>query len=647
MALTARKIPYYSLLFLLTFGACALLGFLSFGGMYVLVPIIPLAVTAFVLSVVYEYEIYYQNIRGALRKLIKNNYVELEISNKYLLDHFPQNIMTTDCPEFFKDYAFQLKIVHKYAHKRLDKESITRKAAAEKKLRHMEKWFAKQLFNFKAGKEAVTPYEKEMVAWFKTNPNLNTDVDYQLRKFRITAYIAKAFSIIVGLFMALGSTYLLVGAIAVIPFFVGVPYVAIPAIVLPVAIIAGAAYGMLIYNAITDMVANDTVRKWWRKIGDDWRAGHKGHAIFIGVTAVLLGALAITLTVCTAGTWWTIAKTAQPLFSWMAQIPAFVMGVINPIMIGIASIIFNWQNTSETLSMIDKATRADPNANVAANKDNFFVRGWKSLNKAYAKLRTKENLWQVFNPFRILLKAVMLPLRIILFLGHLASMGASDDRMPGIPEFLAFILGTTSEIFEDAHYFFDIAGGHHHVHDETLRGMVQERLDKEHSHSHDVDLPTVVLRYLFKPINLLATVWDYYASRKNPEPLTFACAWERQNNLKPEVCVDTNQAKKPLPTPSPAWRREQALYRIARYREKHFSGKMINHALAHEKDVALQQLHADISALPVEAISKALPDTLNKAQSNTLYAQHRLFGLGKAPSPTATEKFLKQLVMST
>src|SRR5690606_25178840 len=123
-------------------------------------------------------------------------------------------------------------------------------------------------------------------------------------------------------------------------------------IILPMAIVAGAAYGMLTYNAITDMINNNTVVKWYNKIRDDLSQGLTVRNVFIASTAVFLVGLAVALTICTAGTWWTIATNARPLFDWMKKMPSFIMGIINPIITGASAIVFNIQNTAESLDMV-------------------------------------------------------------------------------------------------------------------------------------------------------------------------------------------------------------------------------------------------------------------------------------------------------
>lgn len=97
-----KKIPYNLALILLTAGASIILGFLSFSGMYALYPLLGLAFATFALSVAYEGEIYLQNIKGALTKLFKSDYLEHRMAKEYLLDHFPDNTEEEECPQFSK-----------------------------------------------------------------------------------------------------------------------------------------------------------------------------------------------------------------------------------------------------------------------------------------------------------------------------------------------------------------------------------------------------------------------------------------------------------------------------------------------------------------------------------------------------------------
>ena len=113
-----KKILRYFALSLLTIGASLILGFLSFGGMFALWPVLPFAFAAFGLSVAYEGEIYGQNLKSAWNKLFKRNHLKHQLANDYLLENFPEstplleNFCNTNpeekCPPIFNNYKTQL-----------------------------------------------------------------------------------------------------------------------------------------------------------------------------------------------------------------------------------------------------------------------------------------------------------------------------------------------------------------------------------------------------------------------------------------------------------------------------------------------------------------------------------------------------------
>ncbi len=656
-----KKIPYYLILLLLTSGASLILGFLSFGGMFALWPVLPLAFAAFVLSVAYEGEIYLQNIKGALNKLFKHNHLERQLSNTYLLEKFPDTT-ADDCPQFFKDYEAQLKLLHHFGHDLLDEKSAAQKKQVRKTLGDMEKWFARQLFASPAATlQGDSEYQSALRNWLSKNEQEKSWTDLNNRN--ATFKNVKLFSILSGLFMGTGTTYLLVEAFSAIPFFATIPFATWPLFILPMAAIAGTAYGLLTYNAVTDMIANDTLRNWYNKLKTDLSKDLTLRSVFMTITATVLVALALALTVCTAGTWWTVAKETRPLFTWMANMPGFIMGLINPIITGLSAIVFNLQNTSESLCMIDDATR---------KKDSFISRAAKTMQKGFSELLTRENWGQILNPFRLLLKLTIMPLRIVLFLGHLISIGVTADRVPGVSQVVSALLGIISEGFEDAHYFIghdhahnheaecdetdenhqhsgcsEADEGHHHHHDNGQahqvadqqarklahqQEMLQERLSAGHSHNHDLDLPTRIIKLVFTPVYLLATTWDYVASQWNKEPqhrLNFGDAWLIQTGEKGKQVNLPNNPN----TPSTDWQTEQAVYRIERHKEKQLNGALIGADTAQKKIDLLTTLQQEIRLNGSKTID-ARP-----AAEQATYGLHRFFSHGK----TSTETFLEEL----
>jgi hypothetical protein len=499
-----KKIPYYLLIFLLTLGAIAIIGLLSFTGMFTLVPIVSLAVISFVLSVAYEGEIYLQNIKGAFNKLTKHKHLEHQLANAYLLRSFENGVIDTkaaDCPQFFKDYENQLKLLHKFSHKRLDEASEARKKKIEKSLKDMEKWFANRLYAKREKDNQLTEYELELRDWLIIH---GQNEEKALRRERETTYNGmKLFSVICGTFMSIGVGYLLVEALTVLGGIVTLSVAASPAVIIPLALVAGTAYVLLIYNSVTNMIHNDSLRKWYYEIKKELEKGITFRRVATAIAAVLLFILAVSLTLCTCGTWWTIAKAAG--------MPSFFSGLLATLL-GSSQLIFNLENTSESLKMIDEA---------AASEKGFFAQLGEGLVKIYHRMRDQidnENWLQIINLPRILIFLTVTPLRLIAFAGHLIAIGVTADRVPGIPEIVSAILGIISEGFEDFHFFFADLVPHKHGH--TTNELLKQRLEGGHCHDHENDIPTRIIHFIFLPVYAAAAAWDWLATRLvGKEPL--------------------------------------------------------------------------------------------------------------------------------
>jgi len=224
------KIPYYLTPWFLMVGASLTMGLLSFSGILAIWPILSLAIGAFVLTVAYEGQVYLENIMESFKKLFKSNQLERQLAKTCLREHCFLQEPEKNRPQFLKDYELQLHQLHRFEHKRLDKESGERKRHIEKKLADMEKWFSTQLFS---EQEGVTNYQKELRLWLdkqRENGTISLLAEFQTkRKTRHFTYqIIKVFCLISGVFMGLGTTYLLVEAFAVIPWLAALPTLFLP-----------------------------------------------------------------------------------------------------------------------------------------------------------------------------------------------------------------------------------------------------------------------------------------------------------------------------------------------------------------------------------------------------------------------------------
>ncbi|MCH9756588.1 MAG: hypothetical protein K0U37_05290 [Gammaproteobacteria bacterium] len=525
---TIKKTLYRFSLSILAAGASLILGLLSFGGMYALWPALIPAIISFVLSVAYEGEIYSQNIERAFEKIFTKNYFEHQLTKDFL-----KNILTEDRASMRKSFATRLfdeislqkdKMAGKdvtlrdKAHQSSDKlhEKVIFLVDYETALRNhdtktldeLEKSFSKQIRAEAFDKSSKDPHAKALYDWLHAKqpdgkPSLHEQYKTRYDKRRWPLFGIQIFSIVTSLFMGLGTTYLLVELFSLIPMLAAIPFVFWPMIITPMAAIAGLAYGLLTYNAVTNLMANNTLLAWYQKLGHNLKQNpYSLKNIGMALTATLLFAMALTLTICTAGTWWTIVQEVPPLFKWMKKIPTFVMGVLNPIITGLSSVVFNFENSSETLTMIEEL--------LDENNNDLSIKPLKEALQNTAKhLWEKENVLQWLNPFRLALVTVVLPMRYVLFIGHLFSIGVTADRIPGLSKYFSAFLGSLSEGFEDVHYFFK------HTHPTDFHSLKNERLGESQGHEHNQDLPSWIIEKIALPFYVLSAAWDSLFSMLN------------------------------------------------------------------------------------------------------------------------------------
>ncbi len=711
---------YYLAQWLLMAGASLTMGLLSFSGILAIWSSLSLAFSAFILTVAYEGQVYLENIIQSFKKIFKFNHLERNLAKTCLREHgFPLE-PEKNRPQFFNDYERQLHLLHRFEDKRLDEASSERKRHVEKTLGDMEKWFSEQLFS---DQEGVTKYQKELRSWLgrqRDNGKISLLAEFQAkRKTRHFTYqILKVFCLISGVFMGLGTTYLLVEAFAVIPWLAVLPAVFLPIFIVPMAAIAGVAYGLMVYNAMTDMIASEMVTTWLKKIGQDLATPQKASVNvssdgvdadlekgspsesgsksgleidgddkiaetrtdspkrwWAGVAKIcvlsVMFLVSLALSICTAGTWWTVVKTTRPLFSWMSKIPSFIMLVLNPLILSVSTWMFNVENISETLEM------AEPYIDAWSGADS---KSKESPEPAPIPNEIITETWlQSLNPFRLFIYYLFNPLRRLVFVGHLMSIGATADQVPGVPPLLPAVLGAASEGVEDIHYF-QLGGDTTHEHKHDTQSLVKERLDAASGHDHGSDLPTRLLSALFSPFYFLAACWDFIFSEDSGKfssweefCAAFTKSWNKETGTPKEEtveftgtdsCCPTSSAesikKAEVPTvlfditkkktkakkpPGQAWQFEQAAYRVERHKEKCLRGVWVGSDIAEQQIEKLEGLQKELYAKSDDACL-GIPSRVNEVLDSHLkepdYNKHRFF-LYEPSGKTETRLFLEKL----
>lgn len=478
---TLRRIAIYTL----TGGASLYLGLLSLGGMYALVPIVPLAVLSFVLSVAYEGEIYLQNLTQAVKKLFKSDSLERAVTKSYLKHLFDARI--DSLPEFFQDYK---NLVLKASHSRRHK----------KQLKDLEKLFAQTVFG--DPRDVSGEYQTTFLNWLnQRDASLRPQfwIDYKQKQATLQKWIAMPLSLLAGVFSALGTTFLLFETINIVPALAAVSLNVWGIAFIPLALVAGLSYGLLTYNSITNFMINNPFSHWFGKIMQTGKDKRYIEATVMAVAFTALCGLAGALTVCTAGTWLTIVNENSSIYRLITELPKWVMGVMNPIVTTFSSLAFNLQNTSSSLRLLMPYIMAPFNKAVEA---------LRSLRGEIADVWKRETWLQFINPFRLMYECLFEPLRKVLFIGHLASIGVTSDRVPGFSKIGSAWLGFIAEFGEDTHYFFGHKCGGA---DGSLEEALEEHLEGD-GHNHNLDLPTRFLEICLSPLAVLGDGWNKAAT---------------------------------------------------------------------------------------------------------------------------------------
>lgn len=733
-------------------GAILVIGCLSFSGMYVLWPILPVALIALIFSVMYEGHIYIENITSAWNKLFEPDYLKETHAKQVLHELMLASLPLENCPIFFKDYEKQLKLWALFEDKTLSAQALEKKEKIERTLKAMESWFTRQLFQDKVYVSSDEAYQREVQTWLQgrlesvetpatckfhdispklvfdpskskarktavggcgeqcksglfwnsatqelkyVNQNKETTVftvtnemaqqianikakeqlkmdDLQLLlPFEIIATFfpstttkqhqsvtagqlsiqseqqalferrrrwfrpLQALSFLAGLCMGVGTTYLLIEAFSVISVFSLLSVSLWPVLIVPFAIVSGIAYGFLTYNAFINMTMDNTFLTWVDTVKADWRQGFPKATLYRALGIAILMALSIILTVCTAGTWWTVVRYSQPLFRWMCQIPLLVFEILIPTIIGGTTLVFNISNVFDTIAFLDK--------NLSKIWQEFKELP-QVLLEVFTQTVKQEHLLQWINPFRWLINLVEKPLRILFFLIHLVGIAVSSDRFPGIPEILSALIGILCEGAEDLHYFVKKTP---HTCEETAE-LLEERLGSE-AHSHEDDLPSTILKYTFLWAHYAAAIWDKYASCLNvgvegKEVLDWTKAYKKYGMASVEEVTLPAESEK---YPSHGWTAED-VHQCLISEQQRLQQAQCALALRDVKVAALSQLDQSLCQELKESVkdcSSVLSSHINQYQST--YQTQRLTPAAWIPhffvEPTLTEECVEEI----
>lgn len=372
----------------------------------------------------------------------------------------------------------------------------------------------------------------------------------QLGWHTLYSRLAIAASLFAGIVMGLGTTYLITESFASMPLLAAISLSAFPGIIVPLALIAGGAYGLLIYNSMTDMLLNNPFTKFFDRMRANTQNTSLKSKLMLGVTTFLF-LLTMLLTYCTIGTWLTIFHQHKPLFALMSLLPKVILNIIIPAFIGLSILPFSIQSIANTLDNIEE----DPSFNHFIDlwaKGNLFNTIWEAIPKNAAQRDTllwkylipkflgvsaeefaQETIEQKWNPYRILLRLLFEPLEKLLFTGHLYSAAVTGDQVEGLSKFWSLVINGGFELVEDYDYLYP-----NHVHRRDASAMVKNSFQGSDDHNHDNTIPLRLLKYLFDPLIRRAAQWDYdYDAAPIENRRSVQQRYETLQGLKPHTAA--------------------------------------------------------------------------------------------------------------
>lgn len=299
---------------------------------------------------------------------------------------------------------------------------------------------------------------------------------------------------------------------------------ALPGLLLPLAIFAGVGYSLMLINSLMELCNNRIVADWWQSVRN---ASLKENvvAFFSNIVSIRFWVLVIAgfAAAATGYTWWVGGEQAiKDMFGWADNIAKWLAIVVGIITIP-PTAQFDYVNGMKSIEILMKEQKKEIKQLKKSKPLNWFSRSLLSLLhwvgkviklhpvyrflllitgiiptfiiltvvtvvlkriivriyqdiKAWNENTKSHNKWIRFwwavNPIRLIGYIFSNVFRGGVFTAHVASIGATADKLGALPNWVTIIISAVMELLTDIHYLL-------HNHD-----------DEDHHHEHKDAPPT-------------------------------------------------------------------------------------------------------------------------------------------------------------
>jgi hypothetical protein len=494
----------YALTALFSLGAIALIGILSYSGMLYLTGNIIASIASAILAVIIEGEIYKRNILSGVGMILEfGDYIERD-SYCNTLKAFVKNLEDKGALEqdstLLKDYHKLRQHIKKLKHaKRLSEDQQKELQHCETRATEIESFFIRYIDNqidpenlveqrLKMGLDQHLSEKKNGIYH-----SLQNNIQWE----RLWLWLSMPVTVGGGIMAMLVAASQLTAAITAIGLTI-TPILLLG--VWPVAGLAAVGFMLMTYNTFVDMIHH---KKWlghWNSFKAKMSAASGFSKILHVIGMALLAGLAVFATLATTATWWVAAQTGITLLPFLTTLSDKMKTFISTIGIGLFGfgiLVFEYANSLESLATLSKGPSLHglPKDQRVALKEmplisQFFTILSAQIQASYRTWRLKP-LSVKINPFTWAIRLIEFPFRLVVFIGHLISIGVTGDRLGNINPAITSTMGALQEGMTDIHYLW---GGE--------------------CHHHHSDLAGLFLNVALAPLKLFSAAWNYLPGQK-------------------------------------------------------------------------------------------------------------------------------------
>ncbi|MCD6039900.1 MAG: hypothetical protein K0S27_1300 [Gammaproteobacteria bacterium] len=198
--------------------------------------------------------------------------------------------------------------------------------------------------------------------------------------------------------------------------------------------LAGIGYLLLMYRTLSYLIQSEAAKKWCKKAKDFYTQENKTGWDYLKVFAMgLFITISVVGTISIIGTWLCLGASGASL-TFFPPVIAKCLNLLSWVCMCVPTFLYNVLNTIKSLYTFP----------------DLFRTFCKKANADMRDALKNENLLQLLNPFRMLMKAS----KIVIFIGHILSTGFSsaNDKNPFISSTeVAIVANAINEGTVDAH----------------------------------------------------------------------------------------------------------------------------------------------------------------------------------------------------